>query len=112
MIEADAIRARAAVTADFQAALPALDRRLDDWFRAHVVAPRPIVLARKSDGGNTEEFWLVTDHTGTDDASFRIVYDDAANRYGIECTIQNGVCLFAGYRATLVDALTDIKVLR
>ena len=112
MIGADASRARAAITTDFQAALPRIDRRLDDWFRAHLVAPRPISLARKSDGGNPEQFWLLTDHTGSDDSGFRLVYDDVANQYGIECTIQNGVCLFAGYRATLTDALTDIKFFR
>ena len=59
---------------------------------------------------NTEQFWLITDHTGREDASFRIVFDEALRRYGIECTILNNISLFAGFRASLVDAVSDIKV--
>jgi hypothetical protein len=109
MIRFDAEQAKAKLIADCQAALPRLDSRLGEWLRSHCIPPRPIVLSRKTDGGNSESFWLVTDHNGRDDASFRVVYDDESGRYGIECTIQNNVCLFAGYRASLVDTVTDIK---
>ena len=109
MISFDAASARTAILADLEAALPHLDQALRDWLRSHLVPPRPVALARKTDGANSEQFWLVTDHKGTNDALFRIVYDDVAKRYGIECAIQNDVSLFAGFRETLIDAVTDAK---
>lgn len=110
MIETDATQVRAAVLADYETASSQLDVQTRDWLRAHLVPPRPIELARKTDGESTETFWLITDHTGREDASFRIVFDDVMRRYGIECTILNNICLFAGFRASLVDAVTDIKI--
>ena len=110
MIETDATQVRAAVLADYETASSQLDVRTRDWLRAHLVPPRPIELARKTDGESTEAFWLITDHIGREDASFRIVFDDVMRRYGIECTILNNICLFAGFRASLVDAVTDIRV--
>ena len=110
MIACDTDSAKMLVVRDCQAALPHLDPRLANWLRAHVVAPRPITLARRTDGGNTEDFWLVTDHKGSDDAEFRLVYDDVAQRYGIECAIQNNISLFIGYRESITAALADIKL--
>lgn len=109
MIETDATQVRAAVLADYEAAIGGLPVNTRDWLRSHLIPPRPIELARKPSGENTEEFWLITDHTGREDASFRIVFDEAERRYGIECTILNNISLFAGYRASLADAVADIK---
>jgi hypothetical protein len=109
MIGTDATGARTAILADYQAASAELSPQLRDWLRSHLTPPKAISLARKTDGGNAEQFWLVTDHNGQDDAPFRVVYDDVARRYGIECTIQNNVCLFAGFRSSLAQAVTDIK---
>ena len=110
MVGADESQARTTIAADCAAAIGQLDRRTGIWLQAHARPPHRITLSRKTDGGATEDFWLVTDHTGADDANFRVVYDDVVARYGIECTILNGVCLFIGFRASLVDAVTDIKV--
>ena len=112
MIHADQAAASARIAADCAAALPALDRRVQLWLQSHIIPPRRITLSRTTDGGNSEEFWLVTDHTGADDASFRVVYDDVVARYGIECSILNSISLFSGFRASLVEAITDIKYVR
>lgn len=112
MIGADATAVDATVAADIAAVGSQLDRRVALWLQMHKIAPRKIALSRKTDGSNTEEFWLVTDHTGSDDASFRLVYDDVAKRYGIECAILNSISLFIGYRSTLIEAITDIKFVR
>ena len=109
MTETDATQVRAGVLADYQAASGQLDASTRDWLRAHLIPPRPIELARKTSGENTEQFWLITDHNGRDDASFRIVFDESTRKYGIECTILNNISLFAGFRASLVDAVTDIR---
>jgi hypothetical protein len=109
MTETDAAQVRAIVLADYQAAISGLSPSTREWLRLHLIPPRPIELARKTSGEEAEPFWLITDHNGRDDASFRIVYDDATQRYGIECAILNDICLFAGYRASLADAVTDIR---
>lgn len=112
MIRTEEVPARATIAADCAAVIAMLDRVQAQWLRAHALPARRITLARKTDGGETEDFWLVTDHTGADDASFRVVYDDVSAQYGIECTIGNDVSLFAGFRASLLDAVTDIKFAR
>lgn len=112
MIGADQVAVNAKVAADFAAVNVLLDRRVGLWLQSHKIPPRKISLSRKTDGSSAEEFWLVTDHTGADDASFRVVFDDVAGRYGIECAILNSVSLFSGYRATLLEAITDIKFVR
>jgi len=109
MIGKDANEVRKAVLADYEATAPKLNEPLRRWLRSHLIPPRKIELARKSDGASTEPFWLITDHSGTDDALFRLVYDDTVKRYGIECAIQNGICLFAGFRESLEVAVVDIK---
>ena len=109
MIETDAAQVRADVLADYEAASGQMDVSTRDWLRAHLIPPRPIELARKTGGENTEQFWLITDHNGRQDANFRIVFDDVMRRYGIECTILNNISLFAGFRASLVEAVTDIN---
>jgi hypothetical protein len=110
MIGSDESQVRATIAADCAAIVPKLDRRLALWLQSHARPAHRITLARKTDGSVTEDFWLVTDHTGADDANFRVVYDDVVGQYGIECTILNSVCLFIGFRASLMDAVTDIKV--
>ena len=113
MIGPDEARARASIAADCAALQSECSAtKTSRWLQLHALPPRRITLARKTDGGNTEDFWLVTDHTGSDDASFRIVYDDVAARYGLECAIGNDLPLFAGFRASLIDAVTDIRYLK
>lgn len=112
MIGTDQAAVNATVAADCAAVVSQLDRRVALWLQLHKIAPRKITLPRKTDGSNGEEFWLVTDHTGADDSDFRLVYDDVAARYGIECAILNSISLFIGYRASLLEAITDIKFVR
>ena len=112
MIHADETLARSTIAADCAVVSSKLDRVQAQWLRSHALPARRITLSRKTDGGVTEDFWLVTDHTGADDASFRVVYDDVSGQYGIECTIGSDVNLFAGFRASLLDAVTDIKFSR
>ncbi len=111
-MDVDPTIATAKIAADCTTAISQLDPRVAQWLRSHLVPPRRISLARKTDGSDTKDFWLVTDHTGTNDSSFRVVYDHVEARYGIECAILNSISLFSGYRATLAEAVTDIKFIR
>lgn len=49
-----------------------------------------------------------TDHTGVDDSSFRIIYDESRKRFGRECLLENDVPLFLGVYPSLEDALQEI----
>ena len=108
MIGADEAAVQVKVAADCAAVTRLLERQVGLWLQLHKIPPRRISLSRKTDGSNTEEFWLVTDHTGSDDSSFRLVYDDVAGRYGIECAILNSISLFIGFRATLLEAIEKV----
>ncbi len=112
VIGTDEAPVQAKVAADCAAVTGTLERRVGTWLKLHAIAPRRISLSRKTDGSDSEQFWLITDHTGSDDSSFRLVYDDVVGQYGIECAILNSISLFIGYRASLLEAITDIKFVR
>jgi len=112
VIGTDEAAVQSKVAADCAAVIPMLDRRVGLWLKSHYVPPRRIALSRRTDGSDSEQFWLITDHTGSDDSSFRLVYDDVVEQYGIECSILNSISLFTGFRASLLEAITDIKFVR
>ncbi|MEA2239360.1 MAG: hypothetical protein QOC81_4084 [Thermoanaerobaculia bacterium] len=70
--------------------------------------PSPVSLAEDYEGTKWEEFWLVTDYTGADDSSFRIMYDDGRQGFGSECLLDTDIPLFLGVYPTLEDALEEI----
>jgi hypothetical protein len=85
-----------------------LSEQYRHWFASHRVEPKPISIAETSEGTARAEFWLLTDHTGVDDSSFRIIYDEARKRFGRECVLENDIPLFLGVYPTLQDALDEI----
>jgi hypothetical protein len=97
---------------DTAAAIRELDPRVGQWLRSQLSVLKRNSLARKIDGSDTKDFRLVTDHTGTNDASFRVVYDETEGRHGIESAILNSISLFIGYRATWAEAESDIEFIR
>ena len=78
------------------------------WFNLHKVAPRIVSLAKNTDGTDREDFWLITDHTGAQDSSYRIYFDESKDRFGRECILDTGVPLLLGVFPSLRDALEDI----
>jgi hypothetical protein len=78
------------------------------WFDNHRIEPRLVSLAVTADGSKVEDFWLLTDHNGSDDSSYRIVYDVRNERFGHECLLSSDVPLFLGAFPSLQDALDEI----
>lgn len=76
------------------------------WVRAHLVAPRSIVLCTNPDTGEQATFWLVTDHVGIDDAVFRIVFD--GTEFGLEITLEDGVSYFVHRSASFAAAVQSM----
>jgi hypothetical protein len=86
-----------------------LPEHIRRWSVAHLIAPRKVTLATDPDGEQYADFWLVTDHTGSDDASYRVVFDEETDDFGLEVTLNTGVCWYMGSYgssfAVTVDAM-------
>lgn len=76
-----------------------------DWLRIHLIAPKLHEVSSDWDGKEKINLWLVTDHKGNDDSSYRIVYDEELSMFGLECTMDNGVNWYMGAYGTFVDAV-------
>ncbi len=76
------------------------------WVRAHLIAPRSIVLCTHGNSGTHEVFWLVTDHVGLDDAPLRVVFDGSA--FGLEMTLEDGVSYLVHRAASFAEAAQSI----
>ena len=88
--------------------LSGLPNNIGAWFLQHRVPIKKITLSRDPDGTNPEDFWLVTDHTGNDDTTFRIIYDDLEKKFGYECLMENDVSYFIGFYGDLKTTLDDL----
>jgi hypothetical protein len=78
------------------------------WLHTHLVPPRTIELANGISTSSTIRVWLVTDHVGNADASYRIVYNPEEDEFGYECTLENERELFVGHVGTLRDAVEGL----
>ncbi len=76
--------------------LARLEPQLQSWAREHIIAPRLEQLAADPEGHTNVSVWLVTDHTGASDSSYRVVYDPARSAFGLECTLESGVRWYMG----------------
>jgi hypothetical protein len=79
-----------------QAGLSKLRPSIKQWVQTHLVHPRLISLSLDPDASSFKEVWLVTDHTGEQDSSYRIVYDSDSELFGLECTLESGVEWYMG----------------
>jgi hypothetical protein len=88
------------------AELATLEPNLQSWAREHIIAPRLERLAADPEGRASVPVWLVTDHTGVRDSSYRVVYDPARSAFGLECTLQSGVRWYMGpYQGGFADVV-------
>lgn len=76
--------------------LPMLPSHLREWAEEHLSPPRQTNLVTDLDTNDARDFWLVTDHTGHNDASYRVVFDPVEKLFGLEMTIEDGRQWFMG----------------
>jgi len=81
---------------------------LRSWVDQHLVTPRQVRLATDADGTAFKNLWLVTDHVGTNDSSYRIVYDDDTDTFGLECTLDSGVEWYMGNYGSFSEAVENL----
>ncbi len=85
-----------------------LTDRLRPWAEAHLVTPRRISVMHDPEGVQPGHVWLVTDDTGSNDAAYRVVYDEGAAAFGLECRLQNGVSWYIGSYGSFVSAVESM----
>ena len=71
--------------------LQLLSPEIREWIRGQLIVPRKVILSNDSGGCEKEEYWLVTDNAGHDDASFRVIYDEGQECFGWELTLASGI---------------------
>jgi hypothetical protein len=101
-IVAERIRARV------DAELPVLPTPLRNWVLAHLTTPRRITASLDPEGSQLVGVWLVTDHTGAEDSSSRLVYELEADAFGIVTDLQGGVAWFQGADDSLSNAVDNM----
>src|SRR5258705_4128568 len=88
--------------------LTSLAPHLQTWLRAHLIEPRLSRLSVDCNGPSSKAFWLITDHTGKEDSSYRIVYDGEHEVFGLECTLESGVEWYMGGYGSFSDAVESM----
>ena len=76
--------------------LAGLAPHLQSWLHEHLIEPRQVQLAMDPKGTSFKHLWLITNHVGENDSNCRIVYDDEADAFGLECTVEPGVEWYIG----------------
>ena len=78
------------------------------WTRNHLVDPRQEPFSLEADGDQVALFWLVTDHTGKNDSSYRIVFDEQEDSFGLVVELASGTQWFLGIYGTFREALENM----
>jgi len=84
-----------------------LGPHLRSWVDEHLISPRQVCVAIDTNGTSFKTLWLVTDRVGENDSSYRVVYDDETDAFGLECTLDSGV---EWYMETTAPSLKPLKI--
>ena len=88
--------------------LTVLAPHLQDWLRAHLVPPRPIRVSVDVEENSYKDLWLITDHTGKQDSSYRVVYDENNQMFGLEWTLDTGVEWYLGAYGSFSETVENM----
>ena len=88
--------------------LAVLAPHLQDWLRVHLVPPRPIRVSFDPEGNSFKDLWLITDHTGEQDSSYRVVYDENNQMFGLESTLDTGVEWYMGSYGSFSETVENM----
>ncbi len=88
--------------------LSELSPDLRAWAEGHLIAPRLVRLLDSLESSETSAYWLVTDHTGSADSSYRVVYDERHDAFGFEVTLDDGRELFLGRVGSFAETVSEL----
>ncbi len=72
------------------AELPRLAPHLRTWVESHLIPLREIEVYLEPEGLTPHKVWLITDDTGHNDSSYRIIYDKLPDRFGLITETDSG----------------------
>ena len=88
--------------------LPSLAPHLKEWAEQHLVTPYQVTISKDPGGLEEIKLWLVTDHTGHQDSSSRVVFDADVDEFGLEMTLSNGVAWFMGIYGGFTETVENM----
>ena len=91
-----------------QDGLGKLTPHLREWVEQHLIVPEKRTFTVDPGGTETAELWLVTGHTGNKDSSFRVVFDDQENRFGLATTLEDGTHWYMGLNGSFDEAIESM----
>ena len=96
------------IDAEVDAGMRQLPPHLRTWINAHRIPPTKARLSSDHEGPPDTDVWMVTAHTGNRDSSCRLYFDPTAQAFGVEMTLQNGVCWAMGVYGSFVEAVNSM----
>lgn len=82
---------------------------LKQWFLTHLIEPTKISLDNSILTLHQNIFWLITDHIGINDSSYRIIHSlDKPYNFGLEMTNDLGKHGFLGFYGNLKETLENM----
>ncbi|MDQ3817004.1 MAG: hypothetical protein M3362_04855 [Acidobacteriota bacterium] len=85
-----------------------LSPELRAWAESHLTFPRRVQLLDSLDTQETSSYWLITDRTGVNDSSYRVVYDERHDTFGFEVTLEDDRELFLGRVGSFAETVRDL----
>jgi hypothetical protein len=89
-------------------AVVVLAPHLRAWVEEHLIVPRQVRLALDANGTSFKNLWLVTNHVGANDSSYRVAYDDETDAFGLECTLDSGVEWYMGNYGSFAETIENM----
>jgi hypothetical protein len=99
---------KAVIRQSIERELPSLPPHLKCWVQSHLIEPRQITLATDPEGKAHSQFWLITDHAGTNDSNYRVIFDPASEKFGLEFATQSGVEWFMGISGSFAETVMNM----
>ena len=81
---------------------------LRSWVEKHLIAPQQVPLALDPNGTSSKNFWLVTNHVGENDSSYRIAFNGETGAFGLECTLDSGVEWYMGDYGSFAETVQNM----
>jgi len=88
--------------------LSQLSPLLRAWAETHVITPRIITLFTDLESKTTEDYWLVTDAVGKDDSSYRVIYTNDLDCFGLSVILQGGRDCCIGFYGEFAEAVENM----
>jgi|SRR3989338_1094208 len=93
------------IVAKVEQGLNKLPKHLKEWSAEHLIKPRKIIFYSHLDIGEKDSAWLVTDHIGRRDSSYRVIYNKELDMFGLVVDLIGGTVHCLGYSGDFDKAI-------